>query len=77
MGKNIAFLRKQTGWDQTETARKAGVSRSFICNLERGTGGDPGLQKVLNVLALFSRTLAIKEVDEAPTLDDLLEEQGL
>ncbi len=76
LGIFIATLRKQKGWDQAETGKKAGVSRAFICNLERGTGGDPGLQKVLNILALFSRTLEIREVGEAPTLDDLLKEQN-
>ncbi len=75
LGKHIASLRKQKGWDQSEMGRKAGVSRAFVCNLERGTGGDPGLRKVLRILALFSRSLEIQEVGEPPTLDDLLEEQ--
>ncbi len=75
IGKHIASLRKQRGWDQTEMGRRAGVSRAFVCNLERGVGGDPGLRKVLRILALFSRTLEIREVGEPPTLDDLLEEQ--
>ncbi len=75
LGKQIASLRKHKGWDQTEMGRRAGVSRAFVCNLERGVGGDPGLRKVLRILALFSRTLEIREVGEPPTLDDLLEEQ--
>lgn len=75
LGKQIASLRKQKGWDQTEMGRRAGVSRAFVCNLERGVGSDPGLRKVLRILALFSRTLEIREVGEPPTLDDLLEEQ--
>ncbi len=33
------------------------------------------MQKVLNILSLFSKTLAIKDAGEPPTLDDLLEEQ--
>ena len=77
LGQTIASMRKEKGWDQTEMGQKAGVSRSFVCNLERGRGGDPGLQKILNVLALFSCTLEIKAVGEPPILDDLLEEQGL
>jgi transcriptional regulator with XRE-family HTH domain len=76
IGKTIASLRKQKGWDQTEMGKRAGVSRAFVCNLERGAGGDPGLRKVLGILALFSRTLEIREIGEPPTLDDLLEEQG-
>lgn len=75
LGRVIASLRKQAGWNQADVAKRAGVSRAFVCNLERGTGGDPGLQKVLNVLALFSRTLDIREISAAPTLDDLLAEQ--
>lgn len=75
IGKHIASLRKQRGWDQAEMGRRAGVSRAFVCNLERGTGGDPGLRKVINILALFSRSLEIREDGEPPTLDDLLEEQ--
>lgn len=77
LGKKIVSLRKQKGWSQAELGRKAGVSRAFICNLERGVGGDPGLQKLLNILALFSKTLEIKDIGEPPTLDDLLEEQEL
>ena len=77
LGREIALLRKQKGWTQTELAEKIGVSRAFVCNLERGTGGDPGIQKVFNILNLFSRTLEIREAGEPPTLDDLLEEQAL
>lgn len=77
LGQKIALLRKQKGWTQTELAEKAGVSRAFVCNLERSTGGDPGIQKVLNILNLFSQTLEIGEAGEPPTLDDLLEEQAL
>lgn len=77
IGEKIALLRKQKGWTQTRMAEKIGVSRAFVCNLERGTGGDPGIQKVLAILALFSKTLEIKEAAEPPTLDDLLEEQSL
>lgn len=76
LGNHIVSLRKRKGWTQTEVAEKVGVSRAFMCNLERGIG-DPGLQKVLNILALFSKTLEIKEAGEPPTLDDLLEEQEL
>jgi len=68
LGTQIAVLRKQKGWDQSEMGRRAGVSRAFVCNLERGTGGDPGLQKVLNILNLFSKTLVITDRDEPPTL---------
>ena len=77
LGTQIAVLRKQKGWDQSELGRRAGVSRAFVCNLERGTGGDPGLQKVLNILNLFSKTLVITDRGEPPTLDDLLMEQAL
>lgn len=76
IGKQVALLRRQRGWDQSELARRAGVSRAFVCNLERGKGGDPGLQKVLNILALFSFTLEAQEEDTSPpTLDELLKEQ--
>lgn len=69
LGKHIASLRKQQGWTQTAVAEKVGVSRAFVCNLERGIG-DPGIQKVLGILALLSRTLEIKEAGAPPTLDD-------
>lgn len=77
LGKKIASMRKEKGWTQSRMAAMAGVSRAFVCNLERGTHSDPGLQKVLDILELFSLTLDIREQDEPPTLDDLLEEQGL
>jgi len=76
LGKQIASLRREHGWSQTELAHRAGVSRAFVCNLERGTGSDPGLRKILNILEIFSSTLTIVEQDAPPTLDDLLAEQG-
>ncbi|MFO8033388.1 MAG: helix-turn-helix transcriptional regulator [Desulfohalobiaceae bacterium] len=77
LGRQIALMRKEKGWDQIELGRRAGVSRAFISNLERGTGSDPGIQKILNILALFSCTLKIIQENEPPTLDDLLQEQDL
>lgn len=76
IGRQIALLRREQDWSQTELAQRAGVSRAFVCNLERGTGSDPGLRKILNILELFSSTLTIVEQDAPPTLDDLLAEQG-
>ncbi len=76
IGRQIASLRREHGWSQTELAHRSGVSRAFVCNLERGTGSDPGLRKILNILEIFSSTLTIVEQDAPPTLDDLLAEQG-
>ncbi len=73
IGQHIAKLRRTHGWSQTTLAHKAGVSRAFVCNLERGAGGDPGLRKVLDILALFDHTLAVMAEDGPPTLDQLLE----
>lgn len=68
LGTHRAVLRKQKGWDQSELGRRADVSRAFVCNLEQGTGEDPGLQKILHILNLFSKTLVISDRDEPPTL---------
>lgn len=75
LGNKIAELRRQRNLSQTELAGRVGVSRAFLCDLERGASHDPGLQKIINILNYFSFELEIKPKTELPTLDDLLREQ--
>ncbi len=77
LGKKIAELRRQQGLSQTELASRIGVSRAFLCNLERGSASDPGLQKIINLLNYFSCELEIRPKTKLPTLDDLLREQEM
>jgi transcriptional regulator with XRE-family HTH domain len=74
LGAQIATLRKNQGLSQTEVARRAGVSRAMLSDLETGQLHDPGVKKVLRLLTVLG--LGIKLVTlSPPTLDDLLADQ--
>ncbi len=71
LGDKIADLRRQHGLSQAELEGRVGVSRAFLCNLERGAASEPGLQKIINLLNYFSCELEIRPKTKLPTLDDL------
>lgn len=75
LGIQVAALRKRLGLSQSEVARKAGVSRSMISDLETGQLHDPGVKKVLRVLKVLGRGVKVVSLTP-PTLDDLLAAQG-
>ncbi len=74
LGSEIAKLRKQQKLSQTEVARRAGVSRAMISDLETGQVHDPGVRKVLRVLKVLGFGIRLASLSP-PTLDDLLAEQ--
>jgi len=56
----IRELREERGWSQSELAAKAGVSRSFLVDLE---GGKPTVEasKLLDVFQALGFELALRE----------------
>jgi y4mF family transcriptional regulator len=56
----IRELREDRGWSQSELAAKAGVSRSFLVDLE---GGKPTVEasKLLDVFQALGFELALRE----------------
>jgi transcriptional regulator with XRE-family HTH domain len=71
IGRMIGQLRRAKGWNQTELAEKAGVSRPLVSSLERGVAPGAGMLKVERILALFGYELAAVPKPAPPTLDDL------
>ena len=47
----LARWRQELGWTQDELAARAGVSRSYVSELERGLTGQPGLAVLSRVCA--------------------------
>jgi transcriptional regulator with XRE-family HTH domain len=71
IGHTISQLRRAKGWNQTELAEKAGVSRPLISSLERGAASGAGMLKVGRILAVFGYELIAVPKSGPPTLDDL------
>lgn len=71
IGHTIAQLRRAKGWNQTELAEKAGVSRPLVSALERGAAAGAGMLKVERILAVLGFELAAVPKAGPPTLDDL------
>lgn len=71
IGRTIAQLRRAKGWNQTELAERAGVSRPLVSSLERGVAAGAGMLKVERILAVFGYELAAVIKSGPPTLDEL------
>ena len=71
IGRTIAQLRRARGWNQTELAERAGVSRPLVSSLERGVAAGAGMHKVERILAVFGYKLSAVPKPSPPTLDDL------
>ena len=64
LGRNVAVMRTERGWSQSELARRSGVSQSFISQLELGTR----TQAQASVLVALAKALGV-------TVDELLREE--
>ncbi len=53
LGQRIRELRKGRGWSQYEIAQHAGLSPSYLAELERG-GRNPSLETILNIAAALN-----------------------
>lgn len=62
----IKFLRKKLGWNQTELAKRAGVSQSLIAKVETGTL-DPSYRNARKILDALHEASAEKE-EKASTI---------
>lgn len=79
-GAAVRDARAAAGWTQAELASRAGVSRQFVINLERGNGPRAELMRVFAVLRALGLAVALVDAVEpapAPTgggLDGLLDD---
>ncbi|WP_139891375.1 helix-turn-helix domain-containing protein [Bacillus sp. D386] len=68
IGKNIQDLRKRKGMTLTQLAANAGISKSYLSNIERGVNQNPSIE-VLKRLAFvlnadLKTLLRVQESDE-------------
>lgn len=75
IGKLVENARKKHRMTQAALAKKAGVSRKTISDIENGLRADVGLQRLLAVFKNIDLVLEVKPF-VAPTLNDLLREQS-
>ncbi len=52
----LARWRRGLGWTQAELAARAGISRGYLSELERGVPGRPGLEVLTRVCAALGRS---------------------
>lgn len=79
LGRLVRERRRQLGLSQVQLARRAGLSQTVISLLERGIQTELGLRKALRLLSVLGLALeagpARQQAEpDAPTLDDLIEE---
>jgi transcriptional regulator with XRE-family HTH domain len=60
IAKWIRAARKQRGWNQTELAERANVSRGVVQKLEEGRGTTVNLDTVLSLLRTLSLDLTVE-----------------
>lgn len=70
IGEQIKKARKQQKWTQAQLAEKAGIDRTTMGSIERGSYRDIGIRKVAKVAELLGMEL-ILVAEQLPTLDDL------
>lgn len=68
----VQRARKGKRLTQEDLAKRAGVSRPLLANLETGRLGELGVTKLLRILHVLGLDLRLTELNlSRPTLDDL------
>ena len=70
LGQQIKQARKARKWTQADLAKMAGIDRTTMGSIERGSYRDIGIRKVARVAELVGLQLMLVE-ENLPTLDDL------
>lgn len=70
LGQQIKAARKARKWTQADLAKMAGIDRTTMGSIERGSYRDIGIRKVARVAELVGLQLLLVE-EQLPTLDDL------
>lgn len=70
LGQQIKTARKALKWTQADLAQMAGIDRTTMGSIERGSYRDIGIRKVARVAELVGLQLMLVE-ENLPTLDDL------
>lgn len=75
IGKEIRAARKQRGLSQEELAKKLGMSRATISQIESGAVQEIGVRRLMRLLDSLGLELRVRPAGAPPTLEELQEEQ--
>ena len=73
LGAAVREARTARGWTQSEVAGRAGVSRSFVLDIERGARPRAELTRVLSVLRALGKSLVVVD-DPTESFESALDE---
>jgi HTH-type transcriptional regulator / antitoxin HipB len=74
LGAAIREARTARSWTQAALAERAGVSRPFVLELERGARPRAELVRVLSVLKALSKSITLVDDGRPGSFDDILDE---
>jgi HTH-type transcriptional regulator / antitoxin HipB len=74
LGAAIREARTARGWTQAELAHRAGVSRPFVLELERGGRSRAELARVLAVIRALGKAISLVDDRRPGSFDDVLDE---
>lgn len=72
LGRNIYEIRKRQGLTLSEVAERAGISKSYLSNIERDVNRNPSIRvskKIASVLGVELKTLLTAEENQDHPLD--------
>ncbi|MGP7818715.1 helix-turn-helix domain-containing protein [Niallia sp. 01092] len=73
IGERIRYLRQKKGYSISRLAREAGVSKTYLSNLDRGLQNNPSihfLEKVVKVLGISVDYLISEEFQKEQDVQD-------
>jgi transcriptional regulator with XRE-family HTH domain len=75
IGQRIRETRKGRNIPQSELAKKLGMSRTTIGQIENGTIQDIGVRKLIRLLEYLGLELRVHAAGKPPTLEELRNEE--
>ena len=57
LGKNIRYERQGRDWSLSDLAKRSGVSKAYISDLENGAGGRPNIQYIYRISVALETTI--------------------
>jgi transcriptional regulator with XRE-family HTH domain len=76
IGKEIRKARRGRKLSQAELARRVGMSRTTIGQIENGTVQEIGVRKLVRILEFLGLELRVRPSGMPPTLDEIREKEG-
>ena len=76
IGKNIQELRKRKGMTLTQLAANAGISKSYLSNIERGVNQNPSIEVLKRLAVVLNADLkTLLRVEDRMEIDQNLNQE--